>query len=197
MLPKNIKIRTTGEIMKKLISAVMLSSLLLGACSEEAVKEEKPVTEQKAVPKEKTADQIAKAQEIANSSQYGQQVSEAMTVLGDKLNVLNIQNKKLSANPYIMKNQDWMADTVRALIGFNESIEAVKLIEAPVNPELNKAHVLMLKAMDEYQFVVVNYPKAIDNVDAALMQKCSTAFNTATDYLNEATEITKAYNKSN
>ena len=47
-------------------------------------------------------------------------------------------------------------------------------------------HDCILKALDEYEFVAVNYPMSIDNLDAELLMQCFEAMGRAEQLINES-----------
>ena len=174
--------------MKKLIGAVLVGSMLLGACSEEVVKEE-PV-QQKETTK---AAEPAKKAEKPFESEYTKAMSVAMQNVSDALGGMTEESKKMADNPALILDQGWIMDMALALTMLDASIIQVRDIEEPTDPKLKEAHGLVLNAMDHYEYVVDNYPSAIDNMDADLIRECTENLKTATGYIQEANEIITNY----
>ena len=176
--------------MKKLIGAVLVGSMLLGACSEEVVKEEPKAVEQKETTK---APEPAKKAEKPFESEYTKAMSVAMQNVSDALGGMTEESKKMADNPALILDQGWIMDMALALTMLDASIIQVRDIEEPTDPKLKEAHGLVLNAMDHYEYVVDNYPSAIDNMDADLIKECTENLKSATGYIQEANEIITNY----
>lgn len=189
--------------MKKLVIGTALFGLLLAGCSEEAVKiedneatEVKPVDEAKkdaekeqAEKERKEADEKAAAEEKKNASEaaysvllqdYMGQFATALTDFGN----LNIQ---ASTDPTLMQDIDWITDAAVALSSMDEIILKVNELNPP--DKFKEVHAELLKAMDGYQYVVDNYPEAVDYMDLDLMEQCVIKMEESADYLEGATNM--------
>ena len=151
--------------MKKYVAVALFSALLLGGCSEEVVKEEPKAVEKKEV----AAEPVKKAVE----SEYTKAMSVAMQNVSDALGGMTEESKKMADNPALILDQGWIMDMALALTMLDASITQVRDIEQPTDPKLKEAHELVLNAMDHYEYVVDNYPSAIDNMDADAIRKCT------------------------
>ena len=171
--------------MKKYVAVALFSALLLGGCSEETVKES--AVEQKETTK--AAEPAKKAVE----SEYTKAMSVAMQNVSDALGGMTEESKKMADNPALILDQGWIMDMALALTMLDASIIQVRDIKEPTDPELKEAHGLVLNAMDHYEYVVDNYPSAIDNMDADLIRECTENLKTATGYIQEANEIITNY----
>ena len=168
--------------MKKLIGAVLVGSMLLVGCSEEAVKEETKAVEQKSEPAKAEPKKVVETEYLNN-------MSAAMKNMSEALGLISEESTKFLENPALMMDQGWIMDMAMAITMLDASIIQVRDIEEPEGKELKEAHALVLKAMDHYQYVVDNYPSAIDNMDADAIRKCTENLSTATGYIQEATGI--------
>lgn len=179
--------------MKKLIGAVLVGSMLLGACSEEVVKEETKAVEQKETVT-KTPEPAEKAEPKKYvESDYLDSMSTAMKSVAGALRSISEESAKFSENPALIMDQGWIVDMAMAITLLDSSIMQVRDIEEPEGKELKEAHTLVLKAMDHYQYVVDNYPSAIDSMDAEAIRKCTENMKTATGYIQEASGIIADY----
>lgn len=174
--------------MKKIIGAVLVGSMLLGGCSEEVVKEE-PVRQKETTK----AAEPAKKAEKPFESEYTKAMSVAMQNVSDALGGMTEESKKMADNPALILDQGWIMDMALALTMLDASIIQVRDIEQPTDPKLKEAHGLVLNAMDHYEYVVDNYPSAIDNMDADLIKECTENLKSATVYIQEANEIITNY----
>lgn len=182
--------------MKKLIGAVLVGSMLLGACSEEAVKKETKAVEQKETAT-KTPEPAKKAEPKKYvESDYLDSMSTAMKSVAGALRSISEESTKFSENPALIMDQGWIVDMAMAITLLDSSIMQVRDIEEPEGEELRKAHKLVLKAMDHYQYVVDNYPSAIDSMDAEAIRKCTENMQTARGYIQEATDIITDYREN-
>ena len=173
--------------MKKYVAVALFSALLLVGCSEEVVKEEPKAVEQKETTKE--AEPAKKAVE----SEYTKAMSVAMQNVSDALGGMTEESKKMADNPALILDQGWIMDMALALTMLDASIIQVRDIDEPTDPKLKEAHGLVLNAMDHYEYVVDNYPSAIDNMDADLIKECTENLKSATGYIQEANEIITNY----
>ena len=178
--------------MKKLIGAVLVGSVLLGACSEEVVKEETKAVEQKETTKAPEPAKKAEPKKYVESD-YLDSMSTAMKSVAGALRSISEESTKFSENPALIMDQGWIVDMAMAITLLDSSIMQVRDIEEPEGKELKEAHTLVLKAMDHYQYVVDNYPSAIDSMDADAIRKCTENMKTATGYIQEASGIITDY----
>lgn len=184
--------------MKKLIGAVLVGSMLLGACSEEVVKEETKAVEQKETatktpePAKKAEPKKAEPKKVVET-EYLDSMSTAMKSVAGALHSISEESVKFSENPALIMDQGWIVDMAMAITLLDSSITQVRDIEEPEEEELKKAHTLVLKAMDHYQYVVDNYPSAIDKMDADAIRKCTENLSTATGYIQQASGIIADY----
>ena len=172
--------------MKKYVAVALFSALLLGGCSEEAVKES-PVEQ-----KEVAAEPVKKAEKPVEA-EYTKAMSVAMQNVSDALGGMTEESKKMADNPALILDQGWIMDMALALTMLDASITQVRDIDVPTDPKLKEAHELVLNAMDHYEYVVDNYPSAIDNMDADAIRECTENLKTATGYIQEANEIITNY----
>lgn len=90
-------------------------------------------------------------------------------------------------NPNLMFDDNWIIDVATQIALLDGVITEVRNIEAP--SQLDDVHSLILEAMNEYEFVVDNFPSAIDNMDVNLINECNTAITNATGHITEATSL--------
>ena len=171
---------------KLLVMGAVVAGLLVGCEAEEAVKEVKePVKAEESVKAAET--------KKVDETKYLKNMSASMKNVADSLGSISEESAKFSENPALMMDQGWIVDMAMAITLLDSSIIQVRDIEEPKGKELKKAHTLVLKAMDHYQYVVDNYPSAIDNMDADAIRKCTENLSTATGYIQEATGIITDY----
>ena len=202
--------------MKKLLTLLAMTSMLaLAGCTETAVeepKEEKKVeastTEKVEVEDEAKAEAKAKeeaskkveakeaeqaAQDTKNAA-YAQEVGEYSSTLGDimndftdNVNNFNHQTSLAEKDPFITMDSEWITDTVLVLLSIQANIDSINEIQPPAGFE--EIHSLNQKLGEEWQFVVDNFPTAIDNLDTALIQECATHIQLGTGYTEEVNRL--------
>ncbi|WP_458459974.1 hypothetical protein [Pseudobutyrivibrio sp.] len=178
--------------MKKImmiLSLLLTFAVALAGCGEEKVTtkpaEEKNVKiEKKEMPVEEKEDES-----IANSQEYLRDMTNVLEDFTVILNDFAELSTQAGQNPYVMTTNDWIMDTAIVLTEFDTAIQEARAIEEPENPELLRSHRLIMQAMDEYQFIVDNYPDAIDNLDTDLLNECILAMSRARGYFEEAITI--------
>lgn len=131
------------------------------------------------------AEEEAKADKEAELMAYHTETTRIYTDLGKYITDFGNQNTQASQNPALIADTDWTVDTVVALTGIQSSIKEYRAIEN-VPEEFAESNRLANQAWDEWQFVIDNYPAAIDNLDVDMIRECASHMQNATGYLDDA-----------
>jgi hypothetical protein len=161
---------------KWMIAAGMTLGLMLTGCSETTV------SESNEEPKEEVTEPAADTE----LSDYGTEMQGYLTDFTVTMTDFGELNTEASQNPSIMLTDDWKVDISVALVTMEGHIEDIRSVDAPA--EVQKSHDHLLQAMDSFQYVVDNYPDAIDNVDVDLLGTCVDAMTEGGQQLDKATE---------
>lgn len=94
------------------------------------------------------------------------------------------QNQELANDGTLMFDQNWITKTAVVIVEMQNWIEEGRAIEN-VPERFQPSHNCILKALDEYEFVAVNYPMSLDNLDAELLMQCFEAMERAEQLINE------------
>lgn len=172
--------------MKKLIGAVLVGSMLLGACSEEAAKEPSvsPNKEITAVENKPTTKSV---------SLYSEQMAGSLKGLSNVSNELTGQTIKVSENPTLVTDEGWIADTESILESMEIAVSNVRAIYPPEDARLREAYDLTMLAMDENDFIVENYLVGMMTMDIELIKEFTAAFERSTEYMRASNEIVTDY----
>ena len=153
----------------------------------------KLAAEEKAKADKKAKEAEQAAQDTKNAA-YAQEVGEYSSTLGDimndftdNVNNFNHQTKKKKKDPFITMDSEWITDTVLVLLSIQANIDSINEIQPPAGFE--EIHSLNQKLGEEWQFVVDNFPTAIDNLDTALIQECATHIQLGTGYTEEVNRL--------
>jgi hypothetical protein len=175
---------------KRLIKGLSVSLLavgILGACSEPVEKEKASTTvkteETKPAPAPVKEPVSTVADDIAT---YHNQLNDPVNGLSQAMGTFGELNIKAGSDPSLMFTDDWKTDMAVALVAMDKYIGQIRAIDPP--DSLDEPHALLLQAMDEYQYVVDNYPKAIDNMDANAIIECTNHMNNGNDLIGQATD---------
>ena len=95
------------------------------------------------------------------------------------------QNQELANDSILMFDQNWTAETAMVIVEMQNWIKEGRRIKS-VPERFQPSHDCILKALDEYEFVAVNYPMSIDNLDAELLMQCFEAMGRAEQLINES-----------
>jgi alpha-galactosidase/6-phospho-beta-glucosidase family protein len=152
---------------------------------EEKKKEEEAKAAEEA---KKKAEEERKQAETKKLNTYAQNILEALEPLRNDMLTFADLNMEASENPTLMYDQDWIMEMALTLNSMETGISKVKKIDN-VPDSLKESHNLTVKAMDEYQYLVENYPDAIDNLDVDLMMKCVEAMQRGHGHLEESNTI--------
>lgn len=95
-------------------------------------------------------------------------------------------NSELEENPTLMLTEEWVQDAAVSLLGMKSVIPKILAVVPPKN--LKDYHNHFLEAMDEYTFIINNFPNAIDNFDTDLYLECNEARIRAIEHLSKANE---------
>jgi len=156
---------------------------------QEEVKEKEPVKAEKPAPAPKP-----KKEEPKVETAYTENMSNSMKSLSNSLGLMTDVSMELADNPYLASTESWIMDAAVAITSLESDIENIRSISKPKDPQLLEAHLIILKAMDHYEFVVENWPNAIDNMDVELMGQCTENLSIATEYIKQANDIIVDYN---
>ena len=188
---------------------ILLSLLVLVACSYEKPKstkpaatkevqteekeiEEEPKTEEKEIVVEEEPEESGAAKDYAYTSAMSDYMGELRNVnskLSDKiLEVLN--------DPSLRSDSEWMADTMVTLSYFEDIIIDIRSLEPPDNEFLKQAHESNMKATDEYFYIIDNFIYAIVPGNKALFDKIMDSYEAATGHLKNANRYITEYNNS-
>ncbi|MCK1982191.1 MULTISPECIES: hypothetical protein [Peribacillus] len=158
---------------KWIIAAGMTLGLMLTGCSETTVTDS-DTTEEVTEPTSNT--------ELAD---YGTEMEGYLNDFTVTMTDFSNLNSEAANNPSIMLTDDWIMDISLSLVTMEEHINNIRSVDAPA--EVQKSHDHVLQAMDSFQYVVDNYPNAIDNVDVELLGTCVDAMTEGGQHLDKAT----------
>ncbi|MGE7650528.1 hypothetical protein ACQKM1_22535 [Peribacillus frigoritolerans] len=161
---------------KWMIAAGMTLGLILTGCSETTV------TESNEEPKEEVMPEPTANTEL---SDYGTEMEGYLSDFTVTMTDFSNLNSEAANNPSIMLTDDWIMDISLSLVTMEEHINNIRSVDAPA--EVQKSHEHVLQAMDSFQYVVDNYPNAIDNVDVELLGSCVEAMTEGGQQLDKAT----------
>lgn len=94
-----------------------------------------------------------------------------------------------SENPYLLTNKDYLEEVESISDDFYFDIQDVKDLDVGNDSDVKNVHDLILKAMDEFEFVAVNLPVATNNLDSELVQECSIHMKQGGNYFSQASEL--------
>jgi hypothetical protein len=173
-----IKMRFKRGYLKK--AGFLLGVLFIVGCSDTSM-DSTPVPEE---PKTESVVPVvnSKAQAI---EEYRKLINGPVAGLTESLGTFSDLSNKAANNPFIMKTEDWLMDMALTLTLMEQYINQFEEISPPAGME--DVHDTVLKGMDEFSFVVDNFPEAIDNMDVDLMKQCSQAMGNGAQYISEAT----------
>ena len=173
--------------MYKTLSGVVLIGLLLSGCSENNPEEAKktevaPVT--KEVEKKEPEPIVEDNSEEINAYKSG--LAESLGMVNAALEKFSDLSYEASDNPYVMTTDSWIQDTAVVLTYLDLAIDKAYALDPP--EELKGVHTEIISSMDNYKFVVDNYPSAIDNMDFDLLDECIAHMQDGSYYMQRATE---------
>ena len=146
-------------------------------------------------PKEKTAEEKAAEEEVAAELKRLDEIQiylDNVNVPLDKLHAgttkFGDQSTKLASNNSLMFNEEWILDTVVSIVEIDAAANELKTVQ-PTNEQTKAIQDLFNQIADHWIYIADNYPTAIDNRDAALMQKIGDEIVAATGKLKEADSL--------
>jgi hypothetical protein len=176
---------TVATIEETPVEEVVEEAVKEEAVKEEAVKEEavevEPVSAEPVEPviEEEPVD----TELLAYSTSMGDSFGEFESIMYDFSDLM----LDAGNDPYLMFDDAWTIDVATQLVLMQGVIDDIKSLNAPTGFE--DVHNKTLQAMDEYQYVVDNLPRAIDNMDVDLINSCSDAVANGTRYIGEASSL--------
>lgn len=148
----------------KLVGGFLLAVGLLAGCSEEASTE---LTQ-------------SKEMYIENAQGHIDEIKDQYILFAE-------QNRKAGENLYLTKTNIWIEDTVDVLMELEDKVADVRMMESA--PEgLEDAEEYMNQGADALEFVLDNYPDAVDNMDTELTKECGDKIGESLDYFEKAEE---------
>jgi hypothetical protein len=175
---------------------VLVLSLFLVACSEEAVDSE--VEAQDKTEETATVEESTVTQQDVDDAKHEFEITDAYTIfsmgfsaqLGDSLSELST----LLSEPNLY-DDDWILSMALALLTLDEVLASYRDYDGEIPSVFQKAHELTLLAVEEYQYIPDNLPSAIDNMDSEAIEKNSEHLLQGTEYITQATEEISNINK--
>lgn len=175
--------------MKKILKAVGVLFVLMIAllmCVPSDKKTEPTNTSNQATSIEKT--DIEKPLETAQNPnlsdadrQYCLEIAANSSKIGDALTKLANAIRKPQMN-----EQVWVLEVAAQLVIIEGSIKEARQIEP--TPKMQSVHTKYMSALDNFQYVVDNLPKGIDNLDTKIIDSCAENLQLGTQHLIEASE---------
>lgn len=148
----------------------------------------KKEAEEKKLAEEKQAKEDAKHQAYREEViVYTTVISETMGSFSEDIASFNTQTMLAANDPMLMMDDTWIMDTVMSLVYLQEDIDAINATKAPKGFEEIQSY--NEKIANEWQFVVDNFPTAIDNMDVDLINECTAHIKQGTEYTDIATEL--------
>lgn len=179
--------------MKKFLS-ILISIMVLSACSDKSSIAQEEASEE-AIKPESTPVVTESGPAVQSITNYDEDEIVAYNIESMKaLEVMNASMDKIaellmeaSSDPTLTINEEWMTDAALALTIMDQSIDQLRSLEPP--PLMEESHQYLMMGLDEYDFMIQNFPRAIDNYDLDLMNQCAEAMFTGSDYLEEASRL--------
>lgn len=114
---------------------------------------------------------------VQNTSGWG----ECLTTLG-----------KLFEYPMLGSNQ-WTGQVAAQIVTMQQLARQAEAITPPA--KFKDMHITYMKAVSEFKWVASNLPRAIDNMDVAAINECTTRLQKGNTYIDEAATQLNAINK--
>jgi len=149
---------------------------------------DKAAADKKAKEQAKQAEEDKKNEAYRNEVlAYSDSVSETMSSFSENVSNFSAQTMMAGDDPTLMFDDTWIMDTALTLVYIQTNIDSINAMEAPKGFEEIQSY--NLKIAEEWQFVVDNFPTAIDNVDTDLINECVTHIQQGTAYTDTANQL--------
>jgi hypothetical protein len=185
--------------MKKIFGLILVVLLFSGCSSSIEGDTESVTSEPSTSVSEESTSEAPAAKEVSESILSDEDPDEYMGVIGDTMDQFSqlmydfsSLTSDASNDPSLMFTDDWKIDVAMNLVLMQGLIDDVQAQSPPA--AFKDTHRYLLLAMDEYQFVVDNFPEALDNMDSDLIIKCTESIENGTQYIDDATQsVPSAY----
>ena len=115
-------------------------------------------------------------------TEYSTEMEEEIGDFTNTMTIFYILNTEAVGDPAVMSTNEWIVDVSETLIDMEGHIEDVRAITPPEG--LETSHDYALKAMDSYEYVVINYPDSL--ADPEIMNLCMDALEEANKNIEKA-----------
>lgn len=175
--------------MKKILLAILLIGTLAG-CGQQASSQPKKETKV-----ETPAPQPPPNTDKEDMANYYNKLNDPFNhVLTDIKSITDLASIGAN-NEGIIYTQAYRDRVLQVCSDMQDNIQNIKDIIPPDNPKILAIHNVILQGMEQVQFVADNFPTAINTVNISLINSCTDAFNNATGYFNQATNMVKDINQ--
>jgi hypothetical protein len=123
---------------------------------------------------------------------YHELLQEPLNGLIQAMGKFSELNGQAGQDPSMLADSDWQIDMASTLVDMQRYIQDVQAINPP--DAVADVHDTLLQAMDEYQFVVDNFPTALDTLDSSLIDECTSHMKNGNDLVGQATDEMTALN---
>lgn len=152
----------------------------------------KDTKQQEAKAEKKKAEKEAKAQQKQAEIEYATYMESHLQHFVQGMTNFGGLNTDASLNPMLMLDNNWIGDMALALMDMQSSVDDMRATTPP-SGELTLIHEEIMRALDDYQVLLDNYPDAVDNIDVNLMEECLGALERGTVHLQKAEEMITTY----
>ncbi|WP_462410466.1 hypothetical protein [Neobacillus sp. Marseille-QA0830] len=136
-----------------------------------------------------TKNSAAAVEKKNDVTSYKQEMNDYLNSLGDAFDQFGSLNGDAAADDSIMTNPDWIEQMKDALRQMDVAITDIRATEPP--EEMEDSHEEILSAMDEVEFVVINYPKIMEHYDYNLLVECKNALERSSDDIDQAIALSE------
>lgn len=130
---------------------------------------------------------VESSSDLSLEMDYELAMVEVMTGFASTMESLSILTGEAGQDVTLLYSEDWVISVAFELLELESLIGEIRSLEPP--EKFEDSHSQLLLAADNYQFVVDNYPTAIDTLDVDLINECTDYIITATSHIEEATVI--------
>lgn len=173
--------KNRGNIMKSIkILMVSMLSLFLFACSSDEVGSVSSDSDSNESDKEDVELDVS-SEDVLSDISYQEDINDNVLKLLDHVDDLSELHSDLRNNNDLIHDDDWILLIKVILDNMNLTSNAIRDIEPPSS--YKTSHNIIMKALDEYEYVVNNYLSSAESLDVDKINSCITSLEKGTDYL--------------
>lgn len=182
--------------MKKVLAVLLLG--VLAACGQQTSNQPEPKQQSNTEQSQPQTQQQPRQQPQQNTDQqdfsdYWNQLQQPFTALEGDVGTVQKLATEAGQDPSVLSTSDYQQQVQQACDQMNQDAQAILDIPESSNPKVSAIQDEVNTAVKQEQYVAQTFPNAVDTLNVAEIQSCTTAEQNAGSDFAKATQMVKDF----